>query len=194
MSFTAAEIARRLNGEVVGDPSLQLTGFAAVDNCKSGDLTFAENETYFAKAEESPASDILVGDSVQSAKKVLIRVSNPRVAYAKVLPLFFPTPRFPAGIHDSAIVASSAQIDPTAHIGPHCVLQENARIGPRTVLEAGNYIGPECEIGEDTHLFPRVTLYARTQVGHRVSIHAGTVVGSDGFGYVFDQGMHRKVP
>src|SRR6185369_3331919 len=24
--------------------------------------------------------------------------------------------------------------------------------------------------------------------------HAGTVVGSDGFGYVFDQGQHRKVP
>src|SRR5205823_7321976 len=24
--------------------------------------------------------------------------------------------------------------------------------------------------------------------------HAGTVIGSDGFGYVFHQGVHRKVP
>jgi UDP-3-O-[3-hydroxymyristoyl] glucosamine N-acyltransferase len=36
-------------------------------------------------------------------------------------------------------------------------------------------------------------IYARTQIGHRVSIHAGTVIGSDGYGYVFDQGQQRKV-
>jgi UDP-3-O-[3-hydroxymyristoyl] glucosamine N-acyltransferase len=27
-----------------------------------------------------------------------------------------------------------------------------------------------------------------------VRIHAGTVIGSDGFGYVFDGGFHRKIP
>jgi UDP-3-O-[3-hydroxymyristoyl] glucosamine N-acyltransferase len=31
-------------------------------------------------------------------------------------------------------------------------------------------------------------------VGNRVRIHSGTVVGSDGFGYVLDNGVHRKVP
>ena len=44
------------------------------------------------------------------------------------------------------------------------------------------------------NLFPNVTLYAGTEVGARVRIHAGTVVGSDGFGYVLDGGIHRKVP
>ena len=42
-------------------------------------------------------------------------------------------------------------------------------------------------------LFPNVVLYRQTQVGHRVTIHAGTVIGSDGFGYVLDQGRHRKL-
>ena len=32
-----------------------------------------------------------------------------------------------------------------------------------------------------------------SQIGHRVAIHAGTVIGSDGYGYVFDEGRHRKV-
>ena len=36
-------------------------------------------------------------------------------------------------------------------------------------------------------------LYARTQIGNRVSIHAGTTIGSDGYGYVFDEGRHRKM-
>jgi len=37
-------------------------------------------------------------------------------------------------------------------------------------------------------------IYPRTRVGHRVTIHAGTVIGSDGYGYVFDQGRHLKMP
>jgi UDP-3-O-[3-hydroxymyristoyl] glucosamine N-acyltransferase len=44
------------------------------------------------------------------------------------------------------------------------------------------------------NLFPNVTVYPRTEVGARVRIHANTVVGSDGFGYVQDGGVHRKVP
>jgi UDP-3-O-[3-hydroxymyristoyl] glucosamine N-acyltransferase len=116
------------------------------------------------------------------------------LAFAKVLPLFFPPAQFVPGIHPSAIVAASAQINPTAHIGPFCVIGAGVRIGSRTVLEGGNHVGADCEIGEEGHLYPGVILYSRTQLGHRVSIHAGTVVGSDGFGYVFDQGAHRKVP
>lgn len=194
MHFTAAHIAKELQGEVVGDGSVRLRGFAAADNCQAGDLTFAENETYFARAEQSPAAAILVDGPFISAQKVLVRVPNARVAFAKVLSLFFPPPSFPAGVHPSAIIASTAQIHPSAHIGPLCVIGERAQIGARDILEGGNHIGADCQLGEDVHLFPNVTLYARTQLGHRVAIHAGTVVGSDGFGYVFDQGFHRKVP
>jgi len=38
-----------------------------------------------------------------------------------------------------------------------------------------------------------VVIYERTVIGDRVTIHAGTVIGSDGYGYVFDAGFHRKV-
>src|SRR5205807_10095286 len=38
------------------------------------------------------------------------------------------------------------------------------------------------------------TLYPSSELGNRVRIHSGTVVGSDGFGYVQDGGVHRKVP
>ncbi len=194
MVFTAAEIARQIQGEVLGDSSIQLTGFAPADSAKAGDLTFAENEDYFARAAQSAASAILIAGNFTCPGKALIRVSNARVAFAKVLALFFPNPKFAPGVHPSAVVAGSAQIDPTAHIGPLCVVSERASIGARTVLQGGNHIGADSRIGEETHLFPNVTLYPRTQIGHRVSIHSGTVVGSDGFGYVFDQGMHRKVP
>lgn len=194
MPFTAAEIARRLQGEVLGDSALTLSGFAPADRAQPGDLTFAENETYFARAEASAASAILVAGNLTSQKKVLIRVANARIAFAKVLPLFFPEPAFPAGVHPTAIVAASAQIAPSAHIGPQCIVGEKARIGARVVLEGLDYVGDNSQLGDDTRIFPNVSIYARSEIGARVRIHSGTVIGSDGFGFVFDEGVHRKVP
>src|SRR6266404_8660200 len=113
MPFTAAEIAKQLGGEVSGDASLVLTGFAPADRAQAGDLTFAENESYFARAEQSAAAAILVDGPFTSSQKVVIRVSNARVAFAKVLPLFFPEPVFAPGIHPTAIIAPTAQVDAT---------------------------------------------------------------------------------
>ncbi len=194
MPITAAEIARELGGEVVGDGSLPLTGFAPASSARPGDLTFAENESYFMRAEQSAAAAILVDGQFLSQTKTVIRVPQARIAFAKVLPLFFPEPKFAPGIHSTAVIHPSAKIDPTAYIGPQCLVGENVMIGAGVVVQGGDYIGAHCQIGSGSHLFPGVTLYPQTQVGHRVRIHAGAVIGSDGFGYVLDQGMHRKVP
>ena len=193
MSFTAAQIAGQLKGEVIGDGSVQLTGFAPADSARTGDLTFAEKETHFAAAEQSQAAAILVSQAFAPAKKVLIRVRDARVAMARVLPLFFPPDAQPSGIHPSANIDPTAQIDSTAHVGPNCVVGARVRLGARSVLMGGNYVGRDSQMGDDVCLFPNVVIYARTQIGHRVSIHAGTVIGSDGYGYVFDEGRHRKV-
>lgn len=193
MSFTAAQIAQQLRGEVLGDGSVELTGFAAAENARAGDLTFAEKESYFAAAEASQASAILVSGNFTSARKVLIRVPNARIAVARLLPVFFPPDQQPQGIHPSATIDATAQIDPTAHIGPGCVVGAKVRIGARSVLLGGNHVGRNCAIGDDVCLFPNVVIYPNCQVGHRVAIHAGTVIGSDGYGYVFDEGRHRKM-
>ena len=193
MPFTAAEIAKQLQGEVRGDASTVLNGFAPADRAQPGDLTFAENENYFQRAEQSAASAVLV-DGDFTSKKVLIRVPNARIAFAKVLPLFFPEPVYPADAHPTAIIAATAKVDPTAHIGPFCVVGEKASIGARVVLQGSNHIGANSQLGEDTNIFPNVTIYPQSQIGKRVRIHAGSVIGSDGFGYVQDQGVHRKVP
>jgi UDP-3-O-[3-hydroxymyristoyl] glucosamine N-acyltransferase len=194
MAFTAAEIALAVGGQVIGDPAISLNRFAPADRAEPGDLTFAENETYFVRAEQSAAAAIIIDGPFTSAKKVLIRVPNARVAFAKVLPLFFPEPSYPPGIHPTAIVPPGARVDATAHIGPYCVLSDNARIGARSVLHGLNHVGTDCNLGEDVHLFPNVVLYPGCEIGNRVRIHSGTVIGADGFGYVSDAGSHRKVP
>lgn len=191
--FTASNLAELIGGEVVGDGSVILTGIAPADVASAGDLTFAEKPSYLAAAEAGQASAILVPRSFESVTKVLIRVKDARIAIAKVLPLFFPPEKHAMGIHASAVVDSSAQIDATASVGPHCVVGAGVSLGKNSVLMGGNHIGRDSHVGDNVCLHPNVVLYARTQIGNRVSIHAGTTIGSDGYGYVFDQGHHRKM-
>jgi UDP-3-O-[3-hydroxymyristoyl] glucosamine N-acyltransferase len=193
MSYTAAQIAEQLHGEVIGDGSVVIRGIAPADAARSGDLTFAEKESYFAAAEASAATAVLVSGSFSSVTKVLIRVPNPRLAVARLLPLFYPLDKPAAGIDRAATVDPSAEVDPSAHIGPGCLVGAGVKIGARSVLMGGNHVGQGSRLGDDVRLFPNVVLYQGTQIGSRVRIHAGTVIGSDGYGYVFDQGRHLKI-
>lgn len=88
MPFTALEIAKHVGGEVVGNKTAILNNFAPAESARAGDLTFAENEAYFAKAEQSAATAIIADNRFKSARKILIRVSNTRIAFAKALALF----------------------------------------------------------------------------------------------------------
>jgi UDP-3-O-[3-hydroxymyristoyl] glucosamine N-acyltransferase len=73
-------------------------------------------------------------------------------------------------------------------------LGEKVRIGARSVLQGGNHVGANCQLGEEVNLFPNVTVYSSAEIGNRVRIHSGSVIGADGFGYVLDNGVHRKIP
>ena len=192
ISFTVAQIAEQLRGEVLGDSSVQLTGFAPADCARAGDLTFAEKEAYFAAAEQSQATAILVTGEFTCRRKFSSVCQMRGWRWPECCRSFFRRRSAP-GIHPSAVIAASAQIDPTAHIGPNCVIGARVRLGARSVLMGGNHIGRDCQISDDVCLFPNVVIYANSQIGHRVTIHAGTVIGSDGYGYVFDEGRHRKM-
>jgi UDP-3-O-[3-hydroxymyristoyl] glucosamine N-acyltransferase len=67
-------------------------------------------------------------------------------------------------------------------------------IGARVILYPGVFIGNDTTIGDDTLLYPNVVVREGCTIGARVIIHSGTVIGSDGFGYVQDQGRHYKIP
>ena len=49
-------------------------------------------------------------------------------------------------------------------------------------------------MGDDVVLHDHVTLYPGVRIGPRSILHSGVRAGVDGFGYVFAEGAHRKVP
>ncbi|MFQ5816674.1 MAG: UDP-3-O-(3-hydroxymyristoyl)glucosamine N-acyltransferase [Terriglobia bacterium] len=198
MRTSVAEIAAYVGGEVMGNPQTPITGFASLERAGPGDVVYVEAEKHLARALASAASALLVGRDVppeaRRGGKVLIRVANPKLAFARALEWLEPEPRLPAGIHPTALVDTTAKLDANVAVGPYVVIAADVRVGAGCQLGAGCYLGRGVVLGPECVLFSRVTLYRNVTLGARVRIHAGTVVGSDGFGYVFAEGRYHKFP
>ncbi len=87
----------------------------------------------------------------------------------------------------------TTSIDATARIAQGVFIGENVTIGADVVIHPGVTILPEVVIGDKTVIYPNVTIYPFTKIGKNCRIHSGVVIGSDGFGYTFDQGAHKKI-
>jgi UDP-3-O-[3-hydroxymyristoyl] glucosamine N-acyltransferase len=79
-------------------------------------------------------------------------------------------------------------------VGAYAVIGDGAELGDRAWVEAHAVVGAGVAVGADSHLYPGATLYSGSQLGRRVIVHAGARIGSDGFGYVFRDGAHEKIP
>jgi UDP-3-O-[3-hydroxymyristoyl] glucosamine N-acyltransferase len=118
-------------------------------------------------------------------------------AHAALVPLlsrFQPPTTARPGVHPTAVLGKGVTLGADAEIGPYAVVGDGSRLGDRVRIGSHAVVGAGCRIGADTVLHPHVTLYEGVVVGARVILHAGVRVGSDGFGYAFLQGGHRKVP
>lgn len=195
MRKTLAEIAAIVKGEVVGDQHLVITGLSGIKEARQGDLTFIANPKYIPLARTTNASAILTPCDIEVPGKSIIRTENPSLAFARVASLMFKTDAFsPKGIHKTAVIAKDALVGKNVAIGPCTVIESLASIGDNTTIYSGCYVGHRTVLGKDCLIYPNVTIRERVKIGDRVVIHSGTVVGSDGFGYVWTNGKHEKIP
>ena len=196
MKLTVAQIAERINGRVEGNGAAEISSLAGIREAQPGQLTFIAAPRYAAAAGATKATAVIVAeDWSRPCPATMIRVKNPDKAFAELAQLFAPPPiAFPPGIHPSAVIAGDAQLGKDAHIGPHCVVEPGAKIGDRCVLVAACYVGHDASIGEDSKLYPHVTLREYVRIGRRTIIHNGAVIGSDGFGYVQEGAIRKKIP
>jgi UDP-3-O-[3-hydroxymyristoyl] glucosamine N-acyltransferase len=192
--MTIKEFAEIVKGEVTGDPSREITGAAGISDASEGDITFVSGARYAKHLTGSKAACVIVKDLIPGLATPQIRVSNPHYAFAKALECFHPHPVHAPVISERSYVAETAIIGRDVSIYPHVYIGEDAVIGDGTVILPGVYIGNGTKIGSRCLIFPNVTIREGVSIGDRVTVHAGTVIGSDGFGYVFEQGVHYKIP
>ncbi len=194
-SYPLVEIAKWVGGGVRGDGSVRITGVSGIDEAGPKEITWLAQEKYAAKLEVSRAGAVVVPEHHGATPMPAVLVANPTLAVATILERFAPPiPRPPEGVHPTACVADSAKLGRNVAVGPYTVVGDGTVLGDRTVLHAGVYVGPEARLGADCELWPGVVVRERCTLGDRVIVHPNTTIGSDGFGYVFADGRHVKIP
>jgi len=195
MHKTLKEIARLIEGEVVGDGSIVITGVAGIKEARDGDITFLANPKYLPLLDKTGASAVITSREVEKTIKPIIRTENPSLAFAKMIASFTPNEAtHPKGIHNTAILGKNAVFGKDVAVGPYTVIDDNVSIGDNTVIYSGCFIGHHSKIGPNSLIYPNVSIREGIIIGSRVIIHSGTVIGSDGFGFATINGVHHKIP
>jgi len=187
------EIGDLVQGKVVGDPAITITGVQGIREAQPGEITFLSNPRYRADLEKTAASAVIVAKGLEGLSIPMVIVENPYYAFAQIVKLFHAQPYRPLGVSERAVIGAGVMIGKDVSIHPLAVVGDGARIGDRVTIYSGCYIGSEAEVGSDSLIYPNVTIRERVQIGKRVIIHSGTVIGSDGFGFVTHQGRHDKI-
>ncbi|MGC2063861.1 MAG: UDP-3-O-(3-hydroxymyristoyl)glucosamine N-acyltransferase [Thermodesulfovibrionales bacterium] len=187
------DFAELVNGQVLGDPDVDITGVAGIQDAQAGDITFLSSQKFLKDLRTSRASAAIVGDAVEGLDMPQVRAASPYRAFAAAIACFHPqTMKKP--LTGPAAISETARIGENVTVYPFAYIADGAVIGDNTVIFPGVFIGQKALIGKDCVIHPNVTIRERCTLGDRVIVHAGTVIGSDGFGYVFDQGSHHKIP
>ena len=190
---TLSEIANIIGGLVVGDPALMINGVSAIDNGKSGTITFISNNKYKKFLDITKASAIISNDKKLIATKNGIIVEDPKLAIVKVLD-YFSLSKQEIGIHESAQIDPKAIIGKNIFIGPNTVIDSEVKIGDNVVIGSNNVISNGVIIDSHTKMNSNIHLYQETYIGSGCIIHSGCVIGADGYGFVTQNDVHTKIP
>lgn len=188
------EIAELINGSIVGDGDIEISGVSGVSDVKEGEITFLSDKRLLSDLMKSKASAVILKEPMEGLRIPFIIVKNPLYAFAQLLSYFYSKPPRFIGIHEKAFVSKSATICEGVTIYPLSYIDDNVRIGSGTTIFPGVFIGEDCSIGENCIIYPNVTVREGIKIGNNVIIHSGSVIGADGFGYVFEGGVHHKIP
>ena len=193
--LTLKALTKMVDGELSGDPALEISGFGPLDSAGPGDISFLVDATYHDQALSSGAAAILVAKMIDIEVDNLVRVDDAYLASAIIQNHFLAQPFEAGGIHDSAVIGKNCNFDKEITIGAQVVIGDRVTLGGQVEIGAGTVIGPDVTIGEGSTVRSNVTIEGGCELGKRVVIHPGCVIGSDGYGYATDKGgFHVKRP
>ncbi|MHB1140977.1 MAG: UDP-3-O-(3-hydroxymyristoyl)glucosamine N-acyltransferase [Sulfuricaulis sp.] len=195
MAVTLAELARRFQGRVRGNPDLAIKRAASLDSAGPDDIAYLSDRKYLAQLTSTAAGAVILAepDAVHRTGPVLI-VENPHLCFARVAQLLHPSPAFKPGAHASAVISPAARIAASAWIGPHSVVEDGAEVMDAAYIGPGCLVGPGATVGARSRLVGHVVIGDHCTVGADCLLHPGAVIGSDGFGFAKDGDRWQKVP
>ena len=193
--ITLEALASMVEGELSGDPALEISGFGPLDSAGPGDITFLVDTKYLEQAAQCAAAAILVGPKIEFEAGNIVRVEDAYLASAIIQNYFLEQPFAAGGIHETAVIGEECTVGKEITIGAQVVIGDRVTLGERVEICAGVVIGDDVTIGDGCVIRANVTIESGCELGQRVRIHPGCVIGGDGYGYATDKrGFHVKRP
>ncbi len=188
------QLAELLGAELQGNPAIEITGVAGIEQAVPGQVTFVSNPKYAALARTTSASAVLVEPDFPAISAATLRLKNPYLAFARTIEVFYQPPRYPPGIHPTAVIAASAKIGPNAHVGAYVVIGEEVEIGADCILHPHVTIYPHVIAGDQLTVHAHASIREFCRLGDNVLVQNGAVIGADGFGFARDGARWHKIP
>jgi UDP-3-O-[3-hydroxymyristoyl] glucosamine N-acyltransferase len=179
-SLSSADIAKIINGELIGSPNLFFSNLQRIEYSNSKDITFCNNDSYKQYIIDNNPGLVITYNDIDITPKenqAFIKHKSPYYAFAQLLIYLDNQNNSKKGISKSAV------IDGKSIIGENPIILDNV------VIEEDVVIGNNCYIHQN------VVIKSNTKIGDNVVINPGAVIGSDGFGYLDNpDGSYTKIP
>ncbi|MBR1616778.1 UDP-3-O-(3-hydroxymyristoyl)glucosamine N-acyltransferase [bacterium] len=182
--YTLDEISNIVNGMLTKVKDVKVARVAPPKLADENTLALALSEEEIANMAQSKAKCALVPLGVNLEGISTIEVERPRLAFMKLLNMFYIAPDTPREIHPTAVIHPSAKIGKNVSIGANVYVSRDAEIGDNTALMPNVYIGKGAKVGSDCLFHPSVNIGDFVKVGSRCILHHGVSLGADGFSFV----------
>ncbi|WP_047546279.1 UDP-3-O-(3-hydroxymyristoyl)glucosamine N-acyltransferase [Psychroserpens sp. Hel_I_66] len=198
MNFTAEQIAGILEGDVVGNPDVEVSKLSKIEEGTEGSLTFLANPKYKSYIYSTKASITIVNKSFEPENEItttLIKVEDAYKSFSKLLEYYNQVKLNKHGIEQPSFISDTAKLDEDIYVGAFSYIGENVVVGKNVKIFPNTYIGDNTSIGDNTVIFAGAKIYSETVIGKHCVINSGVIIGADGFGFVPDEnGEYSKVP
>lgn len=198
MKITAEQIAGLLEGEVVGDATVEVSQLAKIEEGVPGTLSFLSNPKYNHYIYSTQASIVIVNNSFvpeHTINATLVKVEDAYKSFSKLLEYYNQVKLMKSGIEQPSVISEGVTYGDDLYLGSFSYIGKNTKLGNNVKIYPNSFIGDNVVVGDNTVLFAGARVYSETIIGNNCTIHSGTIIGSDGFGFAPEEdGSFAKIP
>lgn len=179
-----------------GKSITSFTGIAPLQAATGCEISFLDNKRYLPLLAETKAGIVIISPAFVEKvpdDSIALVTSRPYLAWAKVASLFYPKQKAQSGIHPTAFIHPTANIDSSVEVGPFAVIMPHVKIGKGSIIGAHAVIEQGVEIGDYCCIGSHVSL-SHALLGNRVVLYPGCRIGQDGFGFAISESGFITVP
>ena len=194
---TAADISDKVDGTLIGDPSLEILGLSSIESDKANTITFFGHPRYEKHIYGKQARVVLIPRTyvpLDVKHITFIKVHNVYQALSRLSDFFNGQLNKIPTISDQVSISATAQLGDKVSIGHFTTIGDNAAIADGVTIMDQVYIGQDVSIGPDSIIHSGVKLLNKVSIGARCIIYPNAVIGADGFGHIpLDDGSYTKL-